>query len=235
MLTVDFKQIPLKAGMRVLDAGCGAGRHICEAFRTEGIEVAGVDLKWDDLSKTNGYLSLMASESRGRWLIARADVTKLPFAESVFDVVLCSEVLEHLEDSPAAISELVRVLKPGGDLVLTVPRYLPERICWAISSSYHEEPGGHVRIFKKGELLRLAEASGTRCWRIRYRHGLHTPYWWLKCLVGHKNEAFPLVKAYRKFLEWEIMRHPPLTAMIDKFLNPLIGKSMIFYLKKGYP
>ncbi|MDP2838710.1 MAG: hypothetical protein Q8O11_01535, partial [Syntrophales bacterium] len=104
----------------------------------------------------------------------------------------------------------------------------------AISSAYHHEPGGHVRIYKKGELLSLVEAAGTRCRRIRYRHGLHTPYWWLKCLVGHKNEAFPLVKAYRKFLEWDIIRHPKLTAMIDRILNPLIGKSVIFYLKKGY-
>jgi hypothetical protein len=81
---------------------------------------------------------------------------------------------------------------------------------------------------------RLLAAAGTRCWRIRYRHALHAPYWWLKCLVGHKNETFPLVKAYRKFLEWDIVRHPPLTAMVDRMLNPLIGKSMIFYLKKGY-
>jgi 2-polyprenyl-3-methyl-5-hydroxy-6-metoxy-1,4-benzoquinol methylase len=234
MLTVDFKQIPLRPGMRVLDAGCGGGRHLYEAFRTDGVEVAGVDLGWDDLCKASGYLSLMARESRGRWLISRADVTKLPFAEGVFDVVVCSEVLEHVEDSRTAVSELVRVLKPGGDLVVTVPRFWPERICWAISSAYHHEPGGHIRIYKKGELLRLLEAAGTRCRRIRYRHGLHAPYWWLKCLVGHKNEAFLLVRAYRKFLEWDIIRHPPLTAMIDRILNPLIGKSMIFYLKKGY-
>jgi hypothetical protein len=129
---------------------------------------------------------------------------------------------------------LVRVLKPGGDLVVTVPRFLPERICWALSAAYHHEPGGHIRIFKKGELLSLVEEAGTRCWRIRYRHALHSPYWWLKCLVGHKNEAFPLVKAYRKFLEWEIIRHPPLTAMMERIMNPLIGKSMIFYLKKGH-
>ena len=90
MLTVDFKQIPLRPGMRVLDAGCGGGRHLCEAFRTDGVEVAGVDLGWDDLCKASGYLSLMARESRGRWLISRADVTKLPFAEGVFDVVVCS-------------------------------------------------------------------------------------------------------------------------------------------------
>jgi SAM-dependent methyltransferase len=234
MLTVDFKQIPLKAGMRVLDAGCGGGRHLCEAFRIRGVEVAGVDLGWDDLCKARGYLSLMARESRGRWLLSRADVTKLPFAEGVFDVVVCSEVLEHVEESRTAVSELVRVLKPGGDLVVTVPRFWPERICWTISSAYHHEPGGHIRIYKKGELLRLVEAAGTRCWRIRYRHALHTPYWWLKCLVGHKNEAFPLVRVYRKFLEWDIIRHPPLMAMIERTLNPLIGKSMIFYLKKGY-
>ena len=155
MLTVDFKQIPLRPGMRVLDAGCGGGRHLCEAFRTDGVEVAGVDLGWEDLCKASGYLSLMARESRGRWLISRADVTKLPFAEGVFDVVVCSEVLEHVEDSRTAVSELVRVLKPGGDMVVTVPRFWPERICWAISYAYHHEPGGHIRIYKKGELLRL--------------------------------------------------------------------------------
>lgn len=235
MLTVDFNQVPLKAGMRVLDAGCGGGRHLCEPFRTPGVDVAGVDLKWDDLCKTRGYLSLMAGETSGRWVVAQADVTKLPFSDGSFDMVVCSEVLEHIEDNRAAVRELVRVLKPGGDLVVTVPRFWPERICWAISRAYHDEPGGHIRIYRKTELMALLEAAGVRCRQIRYRHGLHAPYWWLKCLVGHKNDDFPLVRAYRKFLEWDIMRHPPLTAWMDRILNPLIGKSIIFYLKKGYP
>jgi SAM-dependent methyltransferase len=234
MLTVDFRQIPLQAGMRVLDAGCGSGRHLCESFRIPDVDVVGIDLNRDDLGKAKGFISLMAKEKKGCWLLAQADVTKLPFANDSFDVVICSEVLEHIVDSRTAVAELVRVLKPGGDLVVTVPRFLPERICWAISRAYHHEPGGHIRIYRKAELMDLLSVAGVNCWRIRYRHGLHSPYWWLKCIVGHKNDDFPLVKAYRKFLEWDIIRHPPLTAFMDRILNPLIGKSIIFYLKKGY-
>jgi SAM-dependent methyltransferase len=167
-------------------------------------------------------------------LVAQADVAGLPFTDGFFDVVICSEVLEHIEDNRAAVAELLRVLKQGGDLVVTVPRFWPERICWAISRAYHSEPGGHVRIYQKQELMSVLEAAGAHCLKIRYRHGLHAPYWWLRCLVGHKNETSPLVKAYRKFLEWDILCHPPLTAWMERMLNPLIGKSIVFYLKKGY-
>lgn len=234
MLTVDFTEIPLKAGMRILDAGCGSGRHLCEAFRTLGVEVVGVDLSWEDLCETKAMLTLMEREQAGRWIVARADVTRLPFSDGSFDVVVCSEVLEHIADNRTAVAELLRILKPWGDLAVTVPRFLPERICWVLSKAYHCEPGGHIRIYKKEELLKLLKEAGANCRRIRYRHGLHAPYWWLRCLVGHKNENFPLVRAYRKFLEWDIIKHPPLTAIMDRLLNPLIGKSIIFYLKKGY-
>ncbi len=234
MLTVDFREVSLKAGIRVLDAGCGGGRHLCEAFRISGVDCVGVDLKWDDLCKTKGFLSLMDREKVGGWTVALADVTRLPFSDSCFDLVICSEVLEHVTDNKMAIAELLRVLKPSGDLIVTVPRFLPEWICWTLSKAYHCEPGGHIRIYTKGALLNLLKEAGAVCRRIRYRHGLHAPYWWLRCLVGHKNESFPLVRAYRKFLEWDIIHHSLLAALLDRMLNPLIGKSIIFYLKKGY-
>ncbi|MHB8092835.1 MAG: class I SAM-dependent methyltransferase [Syntrophales bacterium] len=233
MLTVDFTRIPTEPGTRVLDAGCGGGRHVCEAFRRQGATVAGVDLKWDDLCKTRAFLSALAEENNGAWAIAEANIANLPFADGFFDVVICSEVLEHIEDDKTAVSELLRVLKTGGDLVVSVPRFFPEKICWAISDAYHQEPGGHVRVYRKDVLLRILENAGARLRRIDYKHGLHSPYWWLKCAVGHKNDNFPLVKAYRKFLEWDIIRKPRLTRTLDRMLNPLIGKSVVFYLKKG--
>ncbi|MEW6332691.1 MAG: class I SAM-dependent methyltransferase [Thermodesulfobacteriota bacterium] len=233
MLTVDFGEISLRDGFRVLDAGCGSGRHLCEAWGRAGVEAVGVDLKWEDLCRTKAFLSLMADHHGGRWVVARADVTRLPFSDGSFDVVICSEVLEHVPDGKAAIAELLRVLKPSGDLIVTVPRYLPERICWALSKAYHREPGGHIRIYRRGELLTLLQEAGANCRRIRYRHALHAPYWWLRCLVGHKNETFPLVRAYRTFLEWDMTHHFRPAAILDRMLNPLIGKSIVFYLKKG--
>ncbi|MDD5712936.1 MAG: methyltransferase domain-containing protein [Smithellaceae bacterium] len=234
MLTIDFRKLQIKRGMRVLDAGCGAGRHLCEAYKNYGADVVGVDLNWDDLCKTRSMLHLVKREDTGNWITARADVTALPFASECFDVVICSEVLEHVPDNVGAVEELVRVLKPGGDIVVSVPRYLPERICWVLSEAYHNEPGGHIRIYKRNEIKGLLEDAGTRCWSIRYKHSLHSPYWWLKCAVGHKNDEFPLVKAYRRFLEWDIIKGPPFTKALDKMLNPLIAKSVVLYLKKGY-
>jgi len=233
MLTVDFARISIAPGTRVLDAGCGGGRHVCEAFRRRGATVAGVDLKWDDLCKTRAFLSAMAQENNGKWAVAQANIAHLPFADGFFDVVICSEVLEHIEDDKTAVSELLRVLKTGGDLVVSVPRFFPEKICWVISDAYHQEPGGHVRIYRKDILLKILEKAGARVRRMDYKHGLHSPYWWLKCAVGHKNDNFPLVKAYRRFLEWDIVRKPKLTRTLDRLLNPFIGKSVVFYLKKG--
>lgn len=232
MITVDIKKLNIQPGDRILDAGCGIGRHMWEFYRDRSVHVVGIDMNWEDLRKAKYTLNSMDHGAGGSWLTANADVTRLPFKDEAFDVVICSEVLEHIPDNHAAVKELVRVLKPGKELVVSVPRYLPERICWALSEAYHNEPGGHIRIYKKKKLQIMLEAAGTKCWSIRYKHSLHSPYWWLKCMVGHKNENSLLVNSYRSFLEWDIIEKPSLTRMLDKMLNPLIAKSVVFYLKK---
>jgi len=233
MLTIDISRLGLEPGMKVLDAGCGAGRHLCEAFRGNGIDVVGIDLNWTDLEKTRSFLCLMSSEGKGRWLVSKGDVTRLPFRDEAFDAVICSEVLEHIPDNRRAVQELVRVLKKGRNLAVSVPRFLPEKICWALSEAYHNEPGGHIRIYKKNEMLTLLKSAGTNCWGIRYKHALHAPYWWLRCFVGHKNEESQAVKLYRKFLEWDIIHHPASTRLLDKLLNPIMAKSIVYYMRKG--
>ena len=87
----------------------------------------------------------------------------MPFADGSFDRVIAAEVLEHILDDQRAMNELARVLRPGGQAAVTVPSWLPERICWALSENYHNTPGGHVRIFTRVELeAKLAGRAGRR-------------------------------------------------------------------------
>ena len=58
---------------------------------------------------------------------------------------------------------------------------------------------------------------------------LHSPYWWLKCLVGVDNEGSWLVKHYHRFLVWDMMQRPMLTRVLESLLSPAIGKSVVFY------
>jgi hypothetical protein len=114
-------------------------------------------------------------------------------------------------------------------LAVTVPAWLPERICWGLSREYHEVPGGHVRIYTRLELEAKLRRAGLAIGGHHHAHGLHSPYWWLKCLVGVGNDDHPAAKAYHKMLVWDIMRQPAATRLAEQALNPLIGKSVVVY------
>ena len=76
----------------------------------------------------------------------------MPYADETFDCVIASEILEHIPQDDAAIAELIRVLKVGGTLAVSVPRWLPEQVCWLLSDEYHSNEGGHMRIYRASEL-----------------------------------------------------------------------------------
>ena len=233
MITVEINKLNLKPGDVVLDAGCGLGRHLRHLARIPDLKIYGIDKNTWALRETSKSLETQPDALTRDYLVSIADINKLPFADASFDCVICSEVLEHIPDHQNAIRELDRILKPNGTLAVSVPRYFAERICWLISHAYHNEEGGHIRIYRKKQLYKMLTGQGFQCWKINYKHALHAPYWWLKCLVGLKNEEHPLVKAYRKFLEWDIMKKPRSVRMLEELLNPLMGKSIVYYLKKG--
>jgi SAM-dependent methyltransferase len=146
--------------------------------------------------------------------------------------VIASEVLEHIPDDVAAMNELSRVLRPGGTMAVTVPRCGPEAGNWVLSDEYHDTPGGHVRIYRRSTLERRLGSTGLRPIGHHHAHGLHSPYWWLRCLVGPSNESNPAVEAYHKVLVWDIVKAPFVTRTADRVLSPLIGKSLVLYLTK---
>ncbi len=235
MITVDFKKLAIQPGYRVLDIGCGPGRHTCAAYTHKDIFAVGADLCFSDVEKARQRLQYhdeLGEHGGGRWGLSVADVTRLPFTDNAFDLVICSEVMEHIPEHEKAAKEIIRVLKPGRHLAVSVPRFFPERICWALSDEYHQANQGHIRIYKKKEIIALVEQAGVVHWGTGYAHSLHSPYWWLKCLVGPTRSDSSAVNLYHRFLTWEMMKKPRLIKFLDRLLNPLMGKSLVLYFKK---
>ena len=237
MLTINFDRLKLEEEHMVLDLGCGFGRHAFEVLR-RGAEVVACDMALNELHEVRATYAAMAEVgeikvSSGAFTSA-GDATRLPFRNETFDRIIASEVLEHIYNDEDALSELFRVLKPQGILAITVPSYFPEKICWRISDEYHApiEVGGHVRIYRKRELEAKISAAGLVPIDFHRSHALHSPYWWLKCAVGTKNDQNWLVKAYLRFLTWDIVKQPRSTWLAEKILQPVLGKSAIIYAQK---
>lgn len=238
MLTIRFDRLGLRPGAMFLDAGAGFGRHAFEAAR-KGATVFALDWAQEEVVGTRNTFGAMIEAREipdvtyGGAL--RGDATRLPFADGTFDVVVTSEVLEHIQDDVTAISELHRVLKPGGTLGVTVPTWWPEKINWMLSDEYHapKSPGGHVRIYSATELKAKLRSAGLDVFASHHAHALHSPYWWLKCAVGPANNDHPMVSRYRRFLEWDIMTAPRSTRFAERVLSPVLGKSLIVYSRKA--
>nr|WP_281363317.1 methyltransferase domain-containing protein [Nocardioides perillae] len=234
-MTVDFDRLGLRPGERVLDMGCGAGRHAFEMYR-RGADVVAFDQDADELAGVRDLFGAMKEAGEvpdgAEADVKEGDALALPFADGEFDRVVAAEVLEHVPADIQAIAELARVLRPGGTLAVSVPRWFPEVVNWKLSHDYHDTPGGHIRIYTDAELVDKVTRAGLVLTGKDYAHGLHTPYWWIKCAVGVHDDDHPLAKAYHRLLVWEIMRQPRVLRWAGKVLDPVIGKSMVLYFRK---
>ena len=236
MLTANYDILGLTSGDKILDLGCGFGRHAFEAAR-RGANVVALDAGREEVEGVAATFAAMVQAGELttpnlHTASVQGDALALPFPDGAFDRVICSEVLEHIPNDVGAMRELARVLRPGGTMAITVPRFGPELINWALSDAYHNVPGGHIRIFRKSQLEKRLTSVGMQVTGHHYAHGLHSPYWWLKCLVGTKNDKNWFVRQYHQLLVWDIMKGPRTTRYMEKVLAPIMGKSIILYLVK---
>jgi ubiquinone/menaquinone biosynthesis C-methylase UbiE len=237
MLTVRSDRLALEVGDRVLDLGCGAGRHAFEAMRHGG-QVVALDADAAEVKDTAALMAALieADEATrdhdGSGAAMVGDAVALPFADGSFDRIIAAEVLEHVPSDRQVLAELFRVLRPGGTIAVTVPRWYPELLCWALSDDYHQVPGGHIRIYRRQILASRLEAAGFELYASHHAHALHSAYWWLKCAVGVTDDQHPLVRAYHRVLVWDITVASPLTRIPERLLNPVVGKSFVLYARK---
>tara|TARA_B100001057_G_scaffold92843_1_gene89190 strand:+ start:8627 stop:9334 length:708 start_codon:yes stop_codon:yes gene_type:complete len=233
MQTIRFSNLNISEEDFLLDMGCGEGRHSIGAYIETKANVLGFDLSIEDLKIAKGRLNDFDTNNiKSVCQFGGADIISLPFADSSLDAVICSEVLEHVDSPQESVEELIRVLKPGGIMALSVPRYLPELICWKLSDEYTKTPGGHVRIFKHNQLRKLGSENGLEYQSFHWAHGLHSPYWWLQCLFWNTKETSHIIRLYHRLLVWDLMQRPLFTKLLESILQPLIGKSLVMYFRK---
>ena len=233
MNTIKYKKLNLESDQLLLDMGCGEGRHSIGALLETSANVIGLDLSFKDLSIANSRLNDFDLSNLDTFCtFGVGNINNIPLESASLDAVMCSEVLEHVDSPEESIQELIRVLKPGGVMALSVPRYLPELICWKLSKDYSKTPGGHIRIFRHNQLKNLGINNGLEYQSFHWAHGLHSPYWWLQCLFWKTRETSHIVKLYHRLLVWDLMKRPLFTKILEAILQPLIGKSLVIYFKK---
>ena len=135
MLTIELDRLALKPGAKILDVGCGEGRHVQHTLRYPKVTAVGLDLGEQEVRVTSQRLDEMraidfemggAVDDPGPAASIRGSSYELPFADGEFDCVIISEVMEHLDEDERALAEVSRVLRPGGTLAVSVPREGPE-------------------------------------------------------------------------------------------------------------
>lgn len=141
----------------VLDIGCGSSRIVQTLPRVVGMDLAMRKLRW--------------LRSPGRNLL-QGDMNRLPFRDGSVDAVVSSEVIEHIPREEVRIEELVRVIRPGGSLVLGTPDYgkrLWRTLEWIYGKLF---PGGyvkeHINRYNHDELRSILEGMGLEVESVRY-------------------------------------------------------------------
>ena len=236
METVDLDLLRLREGDTVLDMGSGTGRHVLAAC-LRSCRVIGLDSDFESLALAGRYVNLIRS-----WGVVKASATlmmgwcdRLPFTDGTFDRILCTEVLEHVPDDRGVIQEMVRVVRPGGTVAVSVPDQLSESIFWRWSPQYRNIPGGHVRVYGRREIAGKLKDAGLRLYAIRFRHAFETLYW-LGRTGPHDRcwQSHPRADSFREFLGLRRTVDSKFFYRLEEAANYLFPKSIVFYGQK-YP
>ncbi len=232
--SIDPALLDIAPTDRVIDLGCGTGRHVLELSK-QPADIIGADISRNDIRAGRYLLEIMRRrhevKARVHWLQTAGE--RLPFKDGAFDRVICTETLEHVDDEHVLARELVRVLKPGGILAVSVPDEFSEKIFWKLSKNYRTHAGGHVRIFERGDIVRLMRTSGLEPYAVRYRHSLETAYWLSHIAFWSDwGKQGPITSAFRRILDSQRARQSSVVTALDDIGNRILPKSIVVYSRK---
>jgi SAM-dependent methyltransferase len=191
-------------GLRILDIGCGPG-NLLDTWSTLG-ETFGSDVSSD---------ALVFARGRGYARLFHADLTRFPVRAAAFDLISMVDVLEHIEDDRAALAEAVRVLRPGGMMILSVPAF---QVLWGD----HDTRYGHFRRYTAGQLRAMLRGAGLRVVKLTYFQSLYflplLVFRRLQRLLGPSKDGddfVPVPRWLNTLLTWTLVAEGRLAQRVD--------------------
>ncbi len=231
METFNFNLLNLKKIKKVIDVGCGNGRHLKSlGFKLTDSEIIGIDQSAPEITKLNKEFNESVCKNGNAYKFITGDIREMDVPDNSQDLVVCSEVLEHVPNFEAVLEECYRILKPGSVMLISVPSYFPESLCWKYSKKYMQTPGGHIRIFKKNFLKERFKALNLKLFKHHREHALHSIYWIIRARNNMEENNF--LKSFHNLLVRQMFGQAKFSFALEKLLNPFFGKSECFYLRK---
>ena len=231
METFNFNSLNLKKIKTAIDVGCGNGRHLKSlGFRLNQAKIIGIDQSEKEINNLVAEFQEHNCKNQNSYLFIRGDVRDIEIPDNSQDLVICSEVLEHVPNFKDVLKECYRILKPGAVMLISVPSYLPESLCWMYSKEYMQTPGGHIRIFKKEFLKECFKELDLKLFKQHREHAMHSIYWILKARNNMEEDKF--LKSFHGLLVRQMFGQAKLSLFLERLLNPIFGKSECFYLRK---
>ncbi|ADV64260.1 Methyltransferase type 12 [Isosphaera pallida ATCC 43644] len=211
---LELRQVPRDAA--ILDVGCGWGTTL-EALERDGRRVVGMDV-------SRKSLEALERENPQRRLI-EADLTQpWPKHHERFQVLLCLDVIEHLDDDRAAVSRLAELVEPGGLVVVSVPA-LPELF------SEYDEIQGHRRRYRPESLTAAFEGSGLILERVAWwGEAIHALVKLQRAGKPHaRTDGLPFHERYARYLKQPPWPIPPMLGALLRREIPrvLAGRTRI--------
>jgi SAM-dependent methyltransferase len=224
--------VHVPASHTVVDVGCGDGAFIHFCAR-QGAEVIFIDRDEAALARTTAKIE--ASPARAHRGI-RSDCDPIPLADNSGDLVICTEVLEHVPDPEKFLLELIRVARPGGQLLITVPDSRSEHFVGATAPpQYFQEPN-HIRIFSSQQFRELVLSAGLEIESQQFMGCFWSIYWplsWLTCEPGSGlpvDNPHPITDHWTRL--WQAVQDHPQGHKIREALNQLLPKSQSIVARK---
>lgn len=227
---IDLGLWGLPPRSHLLDLGAASGVVATELAQL-GFKVSGVEY---DASLVEEFKK--SDQKNFPVTVIHGDARKLPFRESEFNGALALEVLEHIKETDQVLSELSRVIKTGGRLVVGVPTDTTEKIYQKLNPRFAEQ-AGHVHIFTKDFLKEKLEQHGFRVYRTQGENFEYAPLWFGLALT---RVPFHFTgKTYHETL-WEkiywrglkLLGLLRLRGLVNRLGNLVLPRSNYFYAEK---